>query len=60
MLQDGCTALLPRLVWGIACTPGFSGVTSDTSDANDAAIASAMVSQWNVLALVSGAVAAED
>jgi hypothetical protein len=49
-IADGYTALLPRFAWGIAATPGFSGVTDDTGDANDAAINSAIVSQWSNLA----------
>ena len=58
-IADGCTANLQRFVWGIACTPGFSAVVNDTADANDAAIESAMVSQWGNLALVTGADAAQ-
>jgi hypothetical protein len=54
-LADGCTANLQRFVWGVACTPGFAAVTNDTTDQNDAAIGSCMVSQWNNLAGVTGA-----
>src|SRR5208337_4084181 len=54
-LQDGCTANLMRFVWGIACTPGFSAIVNDTTDANDAAVASALVSQWAIIAGVTGA-----
>lgn len=53
-IQDGCTANLTRFVWGIACTPGFSAIVNDTNDANDAAISSAMVSQWPIIAGVTG------
>jgi hypothetical protein len=60
VIQDGCVALLQRMVWGIACTPGFAAILTDSGDANDAAIASAMVSQWTNLALVTGAQAAGD
>ena len=54
-LQDGCTANLTRFVWGIATTAGFSAVVNDTTDTNDAAINSAMVSQWSIIAGVTGA-----
>jgi len=50
VLADGCTADLQRFVYGIGCTPGFSSVQGDTLGANDPAIASAMVSQWDYLA----------
>ena len=53
VLADGGTSMLNRFVWGIATTPGFSAVVNDTTDTNDAAIASAMVSQWSTLALAS-------
>jgi hypothetical protein len=52
---DGCTANLQRFTWGIACTSGFSAVLTDSTDANDAAIASAMVSQWAAIAGVNAA-----
>ena len=54
-LADGCVANLQRFVWGIACIPGFSAVTSDATDQNDAAINSAMVSKWASLAGVTAA-----
>lgn len=53
-IADGCTANLQRFVWGIATTPGFSAALTDSADANDAAIASAMVSQWAIIAGVNG------
>jgi hypothetical protein len=54
-LADGGVSNLQRFVWGIATTPGFSAVVNDTTDTNDAAINSAMVSQWSVIAGVTGA-----
>ena len=60
VLQDGCQAMLQRIVWAIASTGGFSAITSDSGDANDPAIESAMVSQWNTLSLISGQTAAGD
>jgi uncharacterized protein with von Willebrand factor type A (vWA) domain len=54
-IEDGCTANLTRFVWGIATTPGFSAVVNDTTNTNDAAINSAMVSQWATIAGVTGA-----
>src|SRR5208282_6442694 len=52
-LTDGCVALLQRFVWGIATTPGFTAIVNDTTDTNDAAINSAMISQWNTIALLT-------
>jgi hypothetical protein len=54
-IADGCTANLTLFAWGLAATPGFSAIVNDTGDQNDAAIASAMVSQWSNLAGVTGA-----
>jgi hypothetical protein len=52
-IADGCTANLTRFVWGIAATPGFSAIVTDTNDTNDAAVNSAMVSQWQNIAGVT-------
>lgn len=53
-IADGCVSNLTRFVWGIATTPGFSAVVNDAGSANDAAINSAMISQWAVIAGVTG------
>lgn len=53
VIADGCVAMLQRFVWGIAATAGFSAIVNDTTNANDAAINSAIVSQYNVLAGVT-------
>lgn len=57
VLQDGCStsSTLTRMAWGIASVPGFSAVADDTGSQNDAAIASAMISSWDDLALATGA-----
>jgi hypothetical protein len=55
VITDGCTALLPRITWGIAATPGFAAIPQDNGNQNDAAISSAMVGQWENLALITGA-----
>ncbi len=57
-IADGCTANLTRFAWCIAATPGFAAIVSDSSDQNDPAINSAMVSQWSNLSGVTGAEAA--
>jgi hypothetical protein len=53
-IADGGTANLNRFVWAIASTPGFDGALNDTNNTNDAAISSAMVSQWGNIAGVTG------
>jgi hypothetical protein len=52
-IADGCQANLTKFVWGIASLSGFSAATNDTTDQNDAAIASAMITAWNDLAGVT-------
>lgn len=54
-ILDGCVANLQRFVWSIATTPGFSAALNDSTDTNDAAISSAMISQWAKIAGVTGA-----
>jgi hypothetical protein len=53
-LADGCAANLTRFVWGIATTPGFAAIPNDAGNTNDAAINSALVSQWAAIAGVTG------
>ena len=52
-LADGCTANLQRFVWALATCPGFSAALTDATDTNDAAINSAMISQWSIIAGVT-------
>lgn len=54
-IADGCRANLDRFVWTLAATPGFEAVPNDADGQNDAAISSAMTSQWKVLAGVTKA-----
>lgn len=53
VLADGGFASLQQFTYGIASVPGFSAVASDQSGANDAAINSAIVSNWDHLAGVT-------
>lgn len=54
-IADGCVANLTRFTWGVATTGGFAAVINDSADNNDAAINSAMVSQWARIAGVTAA-----
>jgi hypothetical protein len=52
-IADGGATNVNRFVWAIAGTPGFTGIANDTDSENDAAISSAMVSQWGNIAGVT-------
>ena len=53
IIVDGGQAILPRAVAVIASTPGFAAALNDTADQNDAAVQSAIISQFNVIAEVN-------
>ncbi len=54
-IADGCVANLTRFVWSIATSGAGTFALNDSGNTNDAMISSAMVSQWAIIAGVTGA-----